>query len=78
MASYDIILHKLFSFISIKWRGKPLTTYQAIVNLISATKNSGGLTVKARLDKKTYEKGIKVSEEEMNKFKIVKNKFHGV
>lgn len=76
-SKWNKIEHKLFSFISIKWRGKPLTTYQTIINLISSTKNSKGLTVKARLDKKIYKKGIKISDEEMEKINIEKNEFHG-
>jgi transposase len=76
-SKWNKIEHRLFSFISINWRGKPLRTYQTIINLISATKTKTGLTVKARLDKKVYEKGRKVSEQEMNLLNITKNKFHG-
>ncbi len=76
-SKWNKIEHRLFSFISINWRGKPLRTYQTIINLISATKTKTGLTVKARLDKKVYEKGRKVSEQEMKLLNITKNKFHG-
>lgn len=76
-SKWNKIEHRLFSFISINWRGKPLLTYQTIINLITATKTKAGLTVQARLHKKTYEKGIKVSKEEMEKINIHKNKFHG-
>jgi hypothetical protein len=76
-SKWNKIEHRLFSFISINWRGKPLLTYQTIINLISATKTKTGLTIKARLHKKTYKKGIKVSKEEMEKINIHKNKFHG-
>lgn len=76
-SKWNKIEHRLFSFISINWRGKPLRTYQTIINLISSTKTKTGLTVKARLDKKVYEKGKKVSEQEMNLLNITKNKFHG-
>ena len=76
-SKWNKIEHRLFSFISINWRGKPLRTYQTIINLISSTKTKTGLTVKARLDKKVYEKGRKVSEQEMNLLNITKNKFHG-
>ena len=51
--------------------------YQTIINLITATKTKTGLTVQARLHKKTYKKGIKVSKIEMEKINIHKNKFHG-
>jgi transposase len=76
-SKWNKIEHRLFSFISINWRGKPLRTYQTIINLISSTKTKTGLTVKARLDKKVYEKGKKVSAQEMNLLNITKNKFHG-
>jgi transposase len=76
-SKWNKIEHRLFSFISINWRGKPLLTYQTIINLISSTKTKTGLTVKARLNKKKYKKGIKVSDAEMKKLNIHKNKFHG-
>jgi len=76
-SKWNKIEHRLFSFISINWRGKPLVTYQTIINLITSTKTKTGLTVKARLDKKSYKKGIKVSNAEMKELNIYKNKFHG-
>ena len=76
-SKWNKIEHKLFSFITINWRGRPLRTYQTIVQLIASTKNSTGLTVKSRLDKKTYMKGIKIPDEEMEKLNIKKDKFHG-
>jgi hypothetical protein len=76
-SKWNKIEHRLFSFISINWRGKPLLTYQTIINLITSTKTKTGLTVEARLNKKTYAKGIKVSIVEMKKINIHKNNFHG-
>jgi transposase len=76
-SKWNKIEHRLFSFISINWRGKPLLTYQTIINLISSTRTKTGLTVKARLDKNIYEKGIKVSKEELSLLNITKEKFHG-
>ena len=76
-SKWNKIEHRLFSFISMNWRGKPLLTYQTIISLISSTKTKTGLTVKARLDKKIYKKGIKVSKDEMNLLNIVGDKFHG-
>lgn len=76
-SKWNKIEHKLFSFISINWRGKPLLTYQTIINLITATKTKTGLIVKARLSKKMYTKGIKVSEEDMQALNIHKDEFHG-
>jgi transposase len=76
-SKWNKIEHRLFSFISINWRGKPLTNYQVIINLITSTTTKTGLTVKARLDKKTYTKGKKVTDIEMKDLKLIKNKFHG-
>jgi transposase len=76
-SKWNKIEHRLFSFISINWRGKPLLTYQTIINLISSTRTKTGLTVKARLDKNIYEKGIKVSKKELSLLNITKEKFHG-
>jgi len=76
-SKWNKIEHRLFSFISINWKGKPLLTYQTIINLISSTKTKTGLTVKARLNKKKYKKGIKVSNAEMKELNLHKNKFHG-
>jgi transposase len=76
-SKWNKIEHRLFSFISINWRGKPLLTYQTIINLITSTKTEAGLMVQARLNKKIYRKGIKVSKEEMQRLNIVKDKFHG-
>jgi transposase len=77
ISKWNKIEHRLFSFISINWRGKPLTTYQVVINLIAATKTRTGLTVKARLDKKTYKKGRKVADLEIKELNIKVNKFHG-
>ncbi len=76
-SKWNKIEHRLFSFISINWRGKPLTSYQVIINLITSTATKTGLKVKARLDKKKYSKGIKVSDREMKKLRVLKNEFHG-
>ena len=76
-SKWNKVEHRLFSFISINWRGKPLSTYQTIINLIASTKTKTGLTVRARLNKKTYNKGIKVSDMKMQKLNIFKDEFHG-
>ena len=76
-SKWNKIEHRLFSFISINWRGKPLLTYRTIINLIKSTKTKTGLKVMARLNKKKYKKGIKVSNEEMQQLNIHKNNFHG-
>jgi len=59
-SKWNKIEHRLFSFISINWRGRPLVNYETVVNLIGATKTRTGLRVKAVLDTRTYHKGVKV------------------
>jgi transposase len=76
-SKWNKIEHKLFSYISLNWRGKPLTSYEVVVNLIGSTTTVKGLKVKSELDKNTYEKGIKVSDEDFKKINIIKDKFHG-
>ncbi len=76
-SKWNKIEHKLFSFISINWRGQPLTDYRTVVDLIARTKTSAGLTVKARLDQKKYAKGRKVTKEQLQALNIVRDKFHG-
>jgi hypothetical protein len=76
-SKWNKIEHKLFSFISMNWRGKPLTTLQVIVNLIGVTKSKSGLKVSASIDENIYEKGIKVNDEEFDKINIKKEDFHG-
>lgn len=76
-SKWNKIEHRLFSFISINWRGKPLNDYRSIVDLIGSTTNRSGLTVKARLDKKKYSKGRKVTATEIKTLNITRDKFHG-
>jgi transposase len=76
-SKWNKIEHRLFSFISINWRAKPLVSYQVIVDLISATTTDKGLTVRCELDENTYPKGILVSDEDMAAINIVRDEFHG-
>lgn len=76
-SKWNKIEHRLFSFISQNWRGKPLVSHEVIINLISATKTKKGLVVRCKLDKNKYPKGIKVTEEELSKINILKDDFHG-
>lgn len=76
-SKWNKIEHRLFSQISLNWRGIPLENYETVVNLIGAVKTKTGLVVKAELDENIYEKGIKVSDEEIQKIKIKRHKFHG-
>jgi len=76
-SKWNKIEHKLFSFISINWRGRPLVDYRTVVDLISRTKNISGLEVKARLDRKQYKKGKKVTKEQIEALNISRDQFHG-
>jgi transposase len=76
-SKWNKIEHRLFSYISQNWRGKPLTTFRTIVSLIAATTTATGLKVHAELDNATYQPGIKVTDEELQRVKIRRDKFHG-
>jgi hypothetical protein len=75
-SKWNKIEHKMFSFITQNWRGKPLINYLTIVSLICNTTTETGLKIKAMLDEKSYEKGKKISDEELSKIKIFRYKFH--
>ena len=76
-SKWNKIEHRLFSYITQNWRGKPLRSFQTIVNLIAATTTKTGLKVHAELNTETYQSGIKVSDEELANVKIRRDKFHG-
>jgi hypothetical protein len=69
--------HRLFSYISINWRGKPLTSLAVIIGLINGTTTKNGLTVKAQLDCNFYQTGVKIDDDEFAKINIKRNRFHG-
>jgi transposase len=76
-SKWNKIEHRLFSYITQNWRGKPLRSFQTIVNLIAATTTQTGLKVHAELNTETYQSGIKVSDAELAQVKIRRDKFHG-
>ena len=76
-SKWNKIEHRLFSFITHNWRGKPLISHQAIVNLIASTTTRTGLTVKAALDTQHYETKIKVADEELARLNLKRHEFHG-
>lgn len=76
-SKWNKIEHKLFSYISLNWRGKPLTSYEVVVKLIGSTKTNKGLMVFSELDENTYEKGIKVLDKDFKRINILKDNFHG-
>jgi len=76
-SKWNKIEHRLFSYISKNWRGKPLVSYQVIVQLIASTKTSTGLDVECELDKHEYKTGIKIPDAQMNEINIERSSFHG-
>jgi hypothetical protein len=76
-SKWNKIEHRLFSYISQNWRGKPLVSHEVIVNLIASTTTRTGLTVKCELDTKKYTKGIKITDKELKQVNIVRDDFHG-
>src|SRR5438876_2624629 len=76
-SKWNKIEHRLFSFITINWRGKPLRSYRTIVQLISATTTDTGLKVRAELDENKYPKGVKVSDAALSQFNLTRHDFHG-
>jgi hypothetical protein len=76
-SKWNKIEHRLFSFITRNWRGKPLVSHQAIVSLIASTTTSPGLIVKAALDTNRYDTEIKVGDEELAGLSLQRHEFHG-
>jgi hypothetical protein len=76
-SKWNKIEHRLFSFISRNWRGRPLVDYRIIVELIAATTSTAGLTVRCELDENLYPTGIKISDAEMAAINIARHTFHG-
>jgi hypothetical protein len=76
-SKWNKVEHRLFSFISMNWRGRPLRTYETVVNLIGNTTNWGGLVVRARLDRRKYPIGKRVTAKDLRALKIERDAFHG-
>ena len=76
-SKWNKIEHRLFSQITVNWRGRPLTSHEVIVNLIADTRTGTGLRVQAELDSNPYPTGIKVTDEELAAVKVRPAKFHG-
>ena len=76
-SKWNKIEHRLFSQISKNWRGRPLETIQIIVNLIASTTTKEGLTVQCTFDGNIYERGIKISDEELMALNLTPNEWHG-
>jgi transposase len=76
-SKWNKIEHRLFSFITQNWRGKPLISHEVIVNLIAATTTRTGLRVQSQLDTSSYESGIKISDQQMQELNLRRDEFHG-
>jgi transposase len=76
-SKWNKIEHRLFSYISQNWRGKPLRSFETIVSLIASTTTATGLKVHAELNTETYPAGIKISDQELKQVQIRRDKFHG-
>jgi len=76
-SKWNKIEHRLFSFISRNWRGRPLTDYRTIVELIGATTSKAGLTVRCQLDENLYPAGIRISDQQMAELNMIRSDFHG-
>ena len=76
-SKWNKIEHRMFCHITRNWRGQPLVSHEVVIELIGSTTTKAGLKIKANLDKRTYPKGIKVTDEEMSKLSIERADFHG-
>ena len=76
-SKWNRIEHRLFSHISMNWRGRPLESHEVVVEPIGATTTRAGLEVHAERDEGTYPSGIKVSDEELAAVRVVPHAFHG-
>jgi len=76
-SKWNKIEHRLFSFITMNWRGEPLVSHEVMLNLIANTKTKTGLSVRAELDNRMYPKGIKVPDADFAAINIVRDDFHG-
>jgi transposase len=76
-SKWNTIEHRLFSYITMNWRGRPLVSHQVVVELIAATKTATGLEVEARLDMRGYPIKVKITDEQMGRVRLHPHEFHG-
>ena len=76
-SKWNKIEHRMFSFVSLNWRGKPLESLEVIINLIAGTTTTTGLKIYARLDERVYEKGVEVADDQLAAVNITRHQFHG-
>lgn len=73
-SKWNRIEHRMFSFISLHWKGRPLVSYETVIKLIGSTTTKTGLTIKAKMDNRKYPLGVKITDEQMKTVKIVRHK----
>jgi hypothetical protein len=76
-SKWNKIEHRLFSFISQNWRGRPLLTHATVVQLIAHTRTAAGLTVRCMLDRRRYPSEVKVTDDQMERIRLRPHRFHG-
>ena len=76
-SKWNKIEHRMFSFVSLNWRGKPLESLEVIINLLAATTTSTGLKLYAQLDQRAYERGIEITDKQLASVNITRHTFHG-
>jgi hypothetical protein len=75
-SKWNKIEHRMFSHISLNWKGQPLESYQTVVNLMGGTRTKTGLRIKAKLDQRDYEKGVPITQEQMDSVRLKPHKLH--
>ena len=76
-SKWNKIEHRMFSYISMNWRGKPLVSIETIVKLIGSTKTNKGLAIQTAVDTNEYTKGIKITDSEIESLSLERDLFHG-
>jgi len=76
-SKWNKIEHRLFSYIAMNWRGKPLVSLAAIVSLIGSTTTTAGLRVRSEIDKGSYPQGLDITDEQVAQINIERHSFHG-
>ena len=69
-SQWNKIEHRMFSFISLNWKGEPLVSFETVVNMISATRTKPGLRIQAILDPSLYETGVKITDQQMKQLNL--------
>ena len=76
-SKWNTVEHRLFSHITMNWRGRPLASHKVIVQTIAATTTTTGLRVRAELDTSTYHTGVKISDRQMDALPLTRHDWHG-